>query len=65
MFSESNTKSSAAKSCIYLDVNEPANSISKLKHTLPILAVFVIQRRRESVPYGSEMFDITSWFEWF
>lgn len=35
VFSESNTKSSAAKSCTYLDVNEPANSISKLNVHFP------------------------------
>lgn len=40
MFIDSKTESSAAWSRTYLDLNEPANSISTLEGTLPILGVF-------------------------
>lgn len=45
------TPSSAAWSCTYMDLNEPANSISKLEGTLPIWGVFVIQAWRACPPW--------------
>lgn len=61
---DSRTESSAAWSCTYLDLNEPANSISKLEGTLSILGVLLLDPGK-CVLHGSEKFDITSWFECF